>query len=316
MTTRIHRTTRKGRGPLAQQRKDTEFPDKVRLMPQIAACQSIGSRLLEDVVKVCEEHGIAYFLDMGTLLGAFRYGGWIPWDDDVDIGMLREDYERLLLVPEGAWPPYLRLSDPWSDDAHVTSVPRIIYRPSGLDWVERCGVKPPERQHIVVDIYLADRGPANKLVLRLWLAATRLLQVVCAIRGTSFAGVLRSKEGAGVKTVGLISLAVSRLLPRKAWRRIQYRLQTTFRNGRTGDYFFLNHPGTQRGIPVQSSWVRDLEKIEFSGRAYAAPASRPYLRAKYGEGFNSPPPFEARRPHHYEGFWADDPWQTPFRAAE
>ena len=53
-------------------------------------------RMLVDIDRVCREHNIAYFLDAGTLLGARRHGGFIPWDDDVDLGMPRDDYERFL----------------------------------------------------------------------------------------------------------------------------------------------------------------------------------------------------------------------------
>ncbi len=56
--------------------------------------------LLQKFSSVCEKHGLSYFIDGGTLLGAVRHGGFIPWDDDADVCMPREDYDRLAQIAE------------------------------------------------------------------------------------------------------------------------------------------------------------------------------------------------------------------------
>ncbi|WP_029452110.1 LicD family protein [Clostridium algidicarnis] len=86
---------------------DELFPDK-RLEnlkeTELRQCQLILLRILKIVTYVCEKNSLTYWLDSGTLLGAVRHEGFIPWDDDIDIAMPREDYEKFLKVAKEELP--------------------------------------------------------------------------------------------------------------------------------------------------------------------------------------------------------------------
>lgn len=71
--------------------------------------QLVMLRMLKIVDYICRENNITYWLDSGTLLGAVRHQGFIPWDDDLDIAMPREDYEQFLAIAKDALPEDLFL---------------------------------------------------------------------------------------------------------------------------------------------------------------------------------------------------------------
>jgi len=57
--------------------------------------QQVSMKILNYLIKICEENNLTYFLYGGTLIGAVRHQGFVPWDDDIDVIMFREDFEKI-----------------------------------------------------------------------------------------------------------------------------------------------------------------------------------------------------------------------------
>ncbi|MCM1083003.1 MAG: LicD family protein [Clostridium sp.] len=100
--------------------------------------------VLNEIDKVCKSHNIKWYMDSGILLGAVRHGGFIPWDDDVDICMSREDYDRFVQIAEKEMPEgYLLLNYDKDDDydnlfLRVVNEDRIVLDRGFLDRYHEC----------------------------------------------------------------------------------------------------------------------------------------------------------------------------------
>ena len=129
--------------------------------------QLMMADILDAIHKICEKHNIKYFLDAGTLLGAVRHQGFIPWDDDADIGMLREDYNKFIEVCKKELPKNLFLQTFETDKYYdVFPVPCKI-RYNGTILFER-DLKDNYKMHngVYVDIIPYDSLPKSRFVYK------------------------------------------------------------------------------------------------------------------------------------------------------
>lgn len=100
--------------------------------------------VLAEIDRVCRRHGIQWQIDNGTLLGAVRHGGYVPWDDDLDISMLRTDYEKFFAVAEDELPSEYRILTIKHEPEYaemlgrVTNTDKIDYSPEHLRRYHGC----------------------------------------------------------------------------------------------------------------------------------------------------------------------------------
>ena len=89
-------------------KRNTYFEDEVRdgffVPSEIKRAWAAELEVLSEIDKICKKHKIQYFADWGTLLATVRHEGFIPWDDDLDIVMKREDYRRFMEIAQTELP--------------------------------------------------------------------------------------------------------------------------------------------------------------------------------------------------------------------
>lgn len=122
----------------------------------------IQLELIEQLQRVCGKYHLRYFATNGTLLGAVRHGGFIPWDDDVDIVMPRPDYEKLMEAAQEEFQEPYFLQSAGNDSGYYRNFLRLRNgSTAGIplkDWNRRC------HNGIFIDIFPLDGCPENKLV--------------------------------------------------------------------------------------------------------------------------------------------------------
>lgn len=154
--------------------------DGFYVRPMMKRVWAAQMEILSEIDAICKRHNIMYFAEWGTLLGIIRHRGFIPWDDDIDIGMKREDYERFLHFAQKELPPDMEILNAYTDEAYgqvmsrVRNGDRINMNREFLEKYHGC-------PYVVgVDIFPRDYVPCNKeeeqIQLQLLVAANLLAQ--------------------------------------------------------------------------------------------------------------------------------------------
>ena len=271
-------------------------------LEEVRTC-SIG--ILNFIVSVCKRNNLTYYLCGGTLLGAVRHGGFIPWDDDIDIMMPRHDYERLFEV--------------WPEDENF----KVLNYKNTHNWPFAFGKAVDKRTlklepirmdsqliGVDVDIFPIDNLPddeaeSEKLFVDVAKAGRRLgIQLSAYGRGPAS----RTVFWTIFRNIFVFIIRVSEILRLTS----VYRCTKNFdaiaqRYNKTETHFCgitaIDHYGSKERNPKSN--FSEATEVLFEGGAYPAPIGYPdYLARLYGNDYMELPPVEKRRTHHtFKAYW-------------
>lgn len=126
---------------------------------ELKRIQSMEIGILKDFMKICDENGLKYFAVAGTGIGAIRHGGFIPWDDDIDVALPRKDYEKFIkLVEEQMGDKYYVLNAEHNHNFPLMTTRLCI---KGTKFIEKPLKNIKCDLGIFLDIYAYDNYPDN-----------------------------------------------------------------------------------------------------------------------------------------------------------
>ena len=253
--------------------------------------------ILDYVAKFCDEHEITYWLDFGTLIGAIRHKGYIPWDDDIDISMMRADYDKFikLFCAEKTGKYEMHCMD--NDKNHeflfgyVQNKETLIYE--HLKLYEH--LKPKPESGIKVDIFIYDNAPDDQAETEKMFRKRDFYRRITELRTKK-----RKPQGNIFRricayAVRLLNKIIFSPFPvsyfvKKATKII--RKYESVPTKRTACFT------SWHSVAVDKHIFDSFIDVEFKGRKYKAPIGYDeLLRAHYGD-YMQLPPVEERVPKH------------------
>ncbi len=241
--------------------------------------------IMDEIHRVCEKNRIRYYLVAGSLLGAVRHKGFIPWDDDLDIGMPRADLDRFIRIASKELRPPFKLEWITTDQQYYRLFAKVVNTNTAFYEQRACGTT--SKLGLFVDIFPLDltKGYNRRLETRKFFI--KKIGGMLSVKGIK--GSLKGIEG-----------FVTEMMPRKLLYSMARRLMTVGSGSGKADHYtnFASQYAVRRQtMPVEIYGEGTM--ISFEGHEYCAPERwQEYLTRLYGPKYMELPPVEKRRSHY------------------
>ena len=261
--------------------------------------RSIQIDMLDKLADFCNTNGIRYYLCGGTLLGAIRHKGFIPWDDDIDINIPRPDLQKLLKISKKTIAHNLVIEAPGDERGNSRSFYRIYNTDTELvAYNKKLGTE--YRCNIFIDIFPVDALPKMKT----------FNYVVYLVSGFLISMGNMSSVGEVVGSTPIKRFLKRMLFPIARMKKPEQWAEITDRYAARRDYKKASYIGVINTEASHRFHERILKtdyepriEVEFEGKQYYAPAGFDiYLRNLYGDYMSVPPRNQQVSHHDFKAF--------------
>jgi lipopolysaccharide cholinephosphotransferase len=252
--------------------------------------QQVQLNILQELGRVCQRHDIRYFLFSGTLLGAIRHNGFIPWDDDVDVVMLRDEYERFVHLPKEEFGPNYFLQTNATDPEYHNIYAKL--RRSDTTFVEEYMEHRHINHGVFIDIFPMDGVPESRLAQALFWWPISVLGYTATLKAFK-------KEPKPHLRFPFLLFKWFFPFDGASMMRAYGRLIRMIDIGGTSKVGFLTHPGFPLDhVVYEKGWFSSAVTVDYEGLPFPAPVEHHKVLTHLFGDYMQVPPEGMRVSHH------------------
>lgn len=251
--------------------------------------------ILKEVIALCNEHDIKFFLIGGSVIGTVRHKGFIPWDDDIDVGMLRKDYDKFVEIAGKQWCGQIQIKNYKTTKDFYQCLTHAV--DTTIDVLDEERIV-PQKTHIWIDINPIDGFPKNALHRKWhWLVLRMIKNFIVLSKLEVLLDLNKKREWKEKIALAILrKINIFKLLDTKSLIGLLERKLRKY--GEDSDYYgnFLGRYGYKEIMP--SLYFKEIIMRDFEGiKVPIMKEYDKYLRKLYGD-YNKLPPKEEQINRH------------------